>query len=118
MFFLVLSYGVSTTSLQILSSLRFPIHQVKGVHWCSRPKAISTFGSIRSGVLKKQLLQKCLHTLNPFQRNIQGSVFFKYTCRPSWDYLKKLCRAAIMQTQVYPNNLDVRYLVQKAQSFN
>ena len=38
MFFLVLSYGISTTLLQILSSLRFPIHQVKGVHWCSRKK--------------------------------------------------------------------------------
>ena len=38
MFFLVLSYGISTTFLQILSSLRFPIHQVKGVHWCSGKK--------------------------------------------------------------------------------
>ena len=38
MFFLVLSYGISTTLLQILSSLRFPIHQVKGVHWCSGKK--------------------------------------------------------------------------------
>ena len=31
MFFLVLSYGISITLLQILSSLRF--HPVKGVHW-------------------------------------------------------------------------------------
>ena len=38
MFFLVLGYGISTTLLQILSSLRSPIHQVKGVHWCSRKK--------------------------------------------------------------------------------
>ena len=38
MFFLVLSYGISTTLLQILSSLRFPIHPVKGVHGCSRKK--------------------------------------------------------------------------------
>ena len=38
MFFLVLSYGISITLLQILSSLRFPIHPVKGVHWCSRKK--------------------------------------------------------------------------------
>ena len=38
MFFPVLSYGISTLLLQILSSLRFPIHQVKGVHWCSRKK--------------------------------------------------------------------------------
>ena len=40
MFFLVVSYGISTTLLQILSFLRFPIHQVKGVHWCSRKKLI------------------------------------------------------------------------------
>ena len=38
MFFLVLSYGISTTLLQILSSLRFHIHSVKGVHCCSRKK--------------------------------------------------------------------------------
>ena len=73
-FFLVLSYGISTTLLQILSSLRFPIHQVKGVHWCSRKKAIWTFGSISPGLLKKQLLQKFLHTLHTFQQNIQGWV--------------------------------------------
>ena len=36
MFFLVLSYGISIILLQIqiLNSLRFPIHPVKGVHWC------------------------------------------------------------------------------------
>ena len=47
MFFLVLSYSkvrnflgysVSTTLLQILISLRFPIHPFKGVHWCSRKR--------------------------------------------------------------------------------
>ena len=38
MFFLVLSYGVSTTSLQILISLRFPVHSFKDVHWCSRKR--------------------------------------------------------------------------------
>ena len=67
---------------------------------------------------KKQLLRKCLYTLHTFQRNIQGWVLFKYVCRPSWDYSKKLFRAAILQTGIYPSNLDVRYLVQKTQSFN
>ena len=38
MLFLVLSYGISTTLLQILISLRFPIHPFKGVHWCSRKR--------------------------------------------------------------------------------
>ena len=38
MFLLVFSYGISTTLLQILISLRFPIHPSKGVHWCSRKR--------------------------------------------------------------------------------
>ena len=38
MFFLVLSYGVRTTLLQILISLRFPMNPFKGVHWCSRKR--------------------------------------------------------------------------------
>ena len=29
------SYGISTALLQILISLRFPIHPSKGIHWCS-----------------------------------------------------------------------------------
>ena len=36
MFCLVLRYGISTTLLQILISLRFPIHPYKGVHCCYR----------------------------------------------------------------------------------
>ena len=119
MFFLVFSYGISTTLLQILSSLRFPVYQVKDIHWCSRKScSIWTFGSIRPGVLKKQLLQKFLHTLHTFQRNIQCWVLFKYTCEPSWDYSKKLFRAAILQAGIHPSNLDVRYLVQKKTIFS
>ena len=38
MLFLVLSYGISTTLMQILISLRFPIYSFKGVHWCSRKR--------------------------------------------------------------------------------
>ena len=38
LFSLVLSYGISTILLQILISLRFPIHPSKGVHWCSRKR--------------------------------------------------------------------------------
>ena len=33
MLFRVLSYGISTILLQILISLRFPIHPFKGAHW-------------------------------------------------------------------------------------
>ena len=70
------------------------------------------------GVLKKNLLRKFLHTLHTFQRNIQGGVLFKYTCRPSCDCSKKLFRASILQTGIYPSNLEVRYSAQKTQSFN
>ena len=38
MLFLVLSYSISTTLLQILISLRFSIHPLKGVYWCSRKR--------------------------------------------------------------------------------
>ena len=37
-FTLVLSYGISTTLLQIIISLRFPIHPLKDVYWCSRKR--------------------------------------------------------------------------------
>ena len=37
-FFFVLSYGISSTLLQITISIRFPIHPSEGVHWCSRKK--------------------------------------------------------------------------------
>ena len=87
MFFLVLSYGISTTLLQILISLRFPIHPSKGAHWCSGKSLFelseASFHFI--GVLKKWLLWKILHTS---QQNIQGGVLFKYIHRPSWDFSK------------------------------
>ena len=35
-FLLVLKYDITTILLQILISLRFYIHLIKGVHWCSR----------------------------------------------------------------------------------
>ena len=38
MFFLVLSYHLSTTLLQVLISLQFPIRSSRGVHWCSRKR--------------------------------------------------------------------------------
>ena len=70
------------------------------------------------GVLKKQLFRKFLHTLPTFQRNIQGGVLFKLTRRSSWDCSKLLFRVSILQTGIYPSNLDVRYSAQKTQSFN
>ena len=69
------------------------------------------------GVLKNQLLRKFLHTLHTFQRSIQGGVLFRCTRRLSWDCSKKLFRASILQTGIYPSNLDVRYSAQKTKSF-
>ena len=50
------------------------------------------------GIVIKQLLRKFLHTS---QQNIQGGVLFKYACRPSWDFPKKLFRAAILWRTCY-----------------
>ena len=36
--FMCLVNGISTTLLQILIFLRFPIHSSKGGHWCSRKR--------------------------------------------------------------------------------
>ena len=38
MFFLVLSYGINIIFVQILISIRFPIHPSKDFHWCSRKR--------------------------------------------------------------------------------
>ena len=102
----------------VLSSLRFPIHPFKGIHWCSRKRLFEHSEASSIGVSKKQLLRKFLHTLHTFQRNFQGGVLFKYTCRPSWDCSKRLFTLAILQRGIYPSNLDVRYSAQKTQSFN
>ena len=78
MFFLMLRYGVSTTLLQILISLRFPIHPSKGVHWCSR-KRLSELSKVSvHWCFEKIATPKILHTpniLHTFQRNIQGEFF-------------------------------------------
>ena len=104
----MLSYGISTTLLQILSSLiliSYSSSQRRPLVF--QQKAIWTFGSIRPGFLKKGLLENfCILC-------IQGWALFRYTWRPSWDYSKKLFRAVIMQTGIYPSNSDVHYLVQK-----
>ena len=77
MFFLVLSYGISTTLLEILIFLRFPIHPFKGVHCCSKKDYLNIWKHPSIGVLKKQLLRKFLHILHTFQRNIQGGVLLR-----------------------------------------
>ena len=68
MLFVVLSYGTSTTLLQLLISLRFPTHPFKGVCWCSRKWLFEHLeASVSIGVLKRQLLRKFLVTLHTFQ---------------------------------------------------
>ena len=83
MFFLVPSYGISTTLLQILSSLRFPIYPFKGVHWCSRKKLFEHSEASAHWCLKNNCSE------NTLQRNIQSWVLFKYNCRSSWDCSKR-----------------------------
>ena len=99
MFFLALSDDVSTTLLQILSSLRFPVHQVKGADWCSRKKLLEH--SEASWCFKKTIAPKISAYFASFPAKHPSLSSFKYTCRPSWDYSKKLFRVAILQTRVY-----------------
>ena len=67
MFFLVLSYGISTTLVQIPSTLRFPIHPVKGVHW-------------DIGILEKSYLNIWKHSFWCFKKTTAPkiSVYFAY----------------------------------------
>ena len=104
MFFLVLSYGISTTLLQILSSLRFPIHPVKGVHWCSRKKL---FEHSEASVLvfKKNSCSENFCILRILSSKTSSIGFF-------------LSTLASLPVITPKSNLDVRYLVQKTQSFN
>ena len=53
MFFLVPSYGISTTLLQTLISLRFPIHSSKGVHWCYTKRRFELSEAFVHCILKK-----------------------------------------------------------------
>ena len=111
-FFLVLSYGISTTLLQILLSLRFPIRPFKGVHWCSRKRLFEHSEASIHWCFKKQLPQKFLHTLHTFQRNFQGGVLFKYTRKPSWNCSKKLLEQLFCR-HGFISSLDVRYSAHK-----
>ena len=58
MLFLVLSYVTSTTLLQILISLRFPIYPFKGVHWCSRKRLFEHSEASVHWCFKKTAAQK------------------------------------------------------------
>ena len=81
------------------------------------------------GVLEKSYLNIRKHPSWCFKKTTAPkiSAYFAYfpvkhpalsSCKPSWDYSKKLYRAAILQAEIHPSSFDVRYLVQKTQSFN
>ena len=76
---LVLNYGINTTLLKIPISRPFPIHESKGVHWCSRKRQFELSEASIHCILKKSLLQTFLHTLHTFERNIHDGVLFTYT---------------------------------------
>ena len=58
MLFLVLSYGISTTLLQILISLQFPIYPFKGVCWSSRKRLFEHSEASVHWCFKKTTAQK------------------------------------------------------------
>ena len=109
MFCIVLSYGISTTLLQILISLCIHSKASIGV----LEKAIWTFRSIRPLVFWKYNCSENFCILDILSSKTFFWVIFKYTRTPSWDFSKKLFRAAILQAGIYPSNLDVCYSAQR-----
>ena len=88
MFVYMLSYGISTTLLQILISLRFPVHKFQGIHWCFELSEVSVhwcFEKITSPKISGYFPAKHLGWIN-----------IKYTHRPVWEFSKKLFIAAIL----------------------
>ena len=83
MLFLVLSYGISTTLLQILISLRFPIHPLKGVYWCSRKRLFEHSEASVHWCFKKITFPKVSRYFAYFSKKIHGGILFRYTRRPS-----------------------------------
>ena len=94
MFFLGFSYGVSITLLQILISLRFPVHPSKGVHWCSTKRLFEHSKTTVHWCYEKITAPKIYAYFAYFSAKHPGWSFFKYTRRPSWDFSEKLFRAA------------------------
>ena len=93
MFVYMLSYGISTTLLQILISLRFPVHTFKGIHWCFEKRLFE---------LSEASVHWCFEKITSpkisgcFPAKHLGWINIKYTHRPVWDFSKKLFRAAIL----------------------
>ena len=93
MFVYMLSYGISTTLLQILISLRFPVHTFKGIHWCFEKRLFE---------LSEALVHWCFEKITSpkisgcFPAKHLGWINIKYTHRPVWDFSKKLFRPAIL----------------------
>ena len=118
MLFLVLSYGIRTTLLQILSSLRFPIHHIKGVHWCSRKKL---FEHSEASVLvfQKNNCSENFCILCILSSKTSSVKFFLSTLvNLPGITLKSSLEQLFCKAGIHPSNLGVPYLVQKTQSFN
>ena len=73
MFFFVLTYGIRTTLLQILISLRFPIHVSKSIDWSSKKRQ---FGSICPLVFWKNNCSENLCILCILSRETSRLEFF------------------------------------------
>ena len=97
MFFLVPSYGISTTLLQILISLRFPIHSSKGVHWCYTKRRFELSEAFVHCILKKITAPNISAYFAYFlEKTSKARVLFTYTAKRSWDFSIKLFKAAIL----------------------
>ena len=86
MFFLVLSYVISLTLLQ----MRFHFHPSKGVHWCCRKRLFELLEAPLRRCSENTTVSKFLHIFHTFQRNIEGGVPFKYIRRPFWNFFQKV----------------------------
>ena len=93
MFVYMLSYGISTTLLQIIISLRFPVHKFQGIHWCFEKRLFE---------LSEASVHWCFEKITSpkisgyFPAKHLGWINIKYTHRPVWDFSKKLFRPAIL----------------------
>ena len=70
------------------------IHPKVFIDFC-RKRLFGLFGNIRPLLFWKNNCSESVCILTS-QQNIQGGIPVKYTHRPSWDFSKKLFRAAII----------------------
>ena len=89
----MLSYGIGTTLLEILISLRFPIHPFKNVYWCSR-KGLSELSDTSIHWCFEKRTAPTIPSYFPAKH--LGWSSFKIPSQAFLGFSKKLFRAAIL----------------------